>query len=174
MRNITLFLWLPLLAGLLFGCGGGPTSPSNPMPPTQPTPPASSFRIDTLITVYQHENSGAFWSRAQTTTEKIGKVILGVDDLSSVVGTTDLNNEGGRVELQAAIDRMGSDFQDSDYQTAFGETRTNLERFINDADNDSWSIDGRNGRGKDWPHDSNGNDPDGWTGQIVITVTKLQ
>jgi hypothetical protein len=165
---------LSVLVGLLAGCGdNGPTSPSNPPPTTTTTTPASSYQIDTLITVYQHENSGAFWSRGQTTNERIGEIILGVDDLSSVVGTTNLNNEGGRVELQEAMNRIESNFQDADYETAFGESKSNLERYFNDADSDGWSIDGRNGRGKDWPYDSNGNDPDGWTAQIVVTVTRL-
>jgi hypothetical protein len=97
-----------------------------------------------------------------------------VDDLNGVTGATNLNNEGGREKLQAAIDRLREQFQDADYQAAFGDTRANLERFLNDADNDSWSIDGRNGTGKDWPHDRDGNDPDGWTGQIIVTVTKTQ
>jgi hypothetical protein len=69
---------------------------------------------------------------------------------------------------------MRNEFQQADFQAAFGETQANLERYLNDADSDGWAIDGRNGRGKDWPYDSNGNDPDGWTGQIVVTVTKSQ
>jgi hypothetical protein len=125
-----------------------------------------------LLTVYQTETSGATWSRGSSNSERIGQILLGVDDLSTVTGQTNLNNEGGRVELQAAINRIRADFQPADYQTAFGETQENLERFLNDADQDTWSIDGRSGRGKDWPYDSNGNDPDGWTGQIIVTVTK--
>jgi hypothetical protein len=167
---------LLVLTGLVFGCGGNSTtSPTNPTPTTTTTTPASpSFQIDTLITVYMHNESGAFWSRGQTTKETIGKILLGVDDLNSAVGSTNLNNEGGRDELQAAINRLRNEFQEADYQAAFGETRSNLERYLNDADSDSWSIDGRNGIGKDWPHDRDGNDPDGWTAQIVVTVTKLQ
>lgn len=51
----------------------------------------------------------------------------------------------------------------------------NLRRFFNDADNDGWSVDGRHGEGRDWPHDGrgNGNDPDGWTAQMIVTVTRL-
>ena len=33
-------------------------------------------------------------------------------------------------------------------------------------------IDGRHGEGRDWPFDENGNDPDGWTAQIVVTITR--
>ena len=60
----------------------------------------------------------------------------------------------------------------ADYVAAFDETRANFERFFNDADNDGWSIDGRSGTNRDWPYDGNGNDPDGWTAQMVITVTR--
>jgi hypothetical protein len=162
------------LTSLAFGCGGS-TGPTNPTTSTTTTSiPASSFRIETLLTVYQTSVSGAFWTRGDTTTEQIGKIILGVDDLDSVVGSTNLNNEGGREELQAAINRIRADFQTADYNEAFGETQQNLERYFNDADNDSWSIDGRNGRNKDWPHDFDGNDPDGWTGQIIVRVTRTQ
>ena len=59
-----------------------------------------------------------------------------------------------------------------DFVTVFGETKANLRRFFNDADNDGWSVDGRHGTGRDWPHDRDGNDPDGWTSQIVVTVTR--
>jgi hypothetical protein len=124
--------------------------------------------------VYRNSESGAFWTRGETTTERIGEILLGVEDLNTVTGATNLNNEKGREELQAAVNRLREQFEEADYQAAFGETQANLERFLNDADNDGWSIDGRNGRNKDWPHDSNGNDPDGWTGQIVVTVTKTQ
>jgi hypothetical protein len=165
---------LLLLSGFFLACGGsnGPTAPTNPT--TTTTAPASpTYQIDVLITVYKHNDSGAFWSRGQTTDGRIGEILLGVDDLSTSLGPTNLNNEGGREELQASIDRLRSDFQDADYQAAFGETKENLERYINDKDNDGWSIDGRNGLGRDWPFDSNGNDPDGWTAQIVVTVTRL-
>jgi hypothetical protein len=59
--------------------------------------------------------------------------------------------------------------------SAFDETQNNLERYLNDADRDGWSIDGRHGTGRDWPYDgpNNGNDPDGWTAQIVVTVSRL-
>jgi hypothetical protein len=163
---------LLLFTGLLLACGD--SGPTNPTPPTTTTtPPSPSFQIDTLITVYKHNESGAFWSRGQTTNERIGEILLGVDDLSTSTGSTNLNNEGGREELQASINRLRSDFQESDYQAAFGETQAGLERYLNDADGDGWSIDGRNGTGRDWPHDRDGNDPDGWTAQIVVTVTKL-
>jgi hypothetical protein len=92
--------------------------------------------------------------------------------LASSVGSTNLNNEGGRLSLQEAIDRIRDEFRTADYQEAFGETEGKLERYLNDADNDTWSIDGRNGGGRDWPYDNNGNDPDGWTGQIVVTVER--
>lgn len=162
------------IAILFLGCGNnsGPTTPTTTTTTTS-VPPSSSFQIDVLLTVYQNETSGAFWSRGSTNSERIGQILLGVEDLSTVTGETNLNNEGGRVELQAAINRARADFQTADYTEAFGETQENLERFFNDADQDTWSIDGRNGRNKDWPHDSNGNDPDGWTGQIIVTVTKV-
>jgi len=99
---------------------------------------------------------------------------LGVADLSAVVGSTNLNNEAGRQALQAAINRLRAQFEETDYESAFDESRSNLERFLNDADSDGWSIDGRNGSGRDWPFDADGNDPDGWTGQIIVTVTKLE
>jgi hypothetical protein len=163
------------LTGLVFGCNGG-TGPTNPTTTTTTTTsiPASSFRIETLLTVYQTSVSGAFWTRGDTNSERIGKIILGVEDLDTVVGSTNLNNEGGREELQAAINRIRADFEAADYTEAFDETQQNLERYFNDADNDTWSIDGRNGRNKDWPHDFDGNDPDGWTGQIIVKVTKTQ
>lgn len=165
-------LMVVCLALLSMGCGNnnGPTTPTTT---TTTAPPSPSFQIDVLMTVYQTETSGALWSRGTFTDERIARILLGVEDLNTVTGNTNLNNEGGRVELQAAINRVRTDFQPPDYQTAFGDTRENLERFLNDADQDTWSIDGRNGRGKDWPHDSNGNDPDGWAGQIIVTVTKL-
>ena len=170
MRYFFCALTLLGLSGLL-GCGGSnPVGPINPPPP----PPPPSYEVSTLITVYRTAESGAMWSRGTTTDERIGKILLGVDDLSSVVGSTNLNNEAGRDALQAAIERLRVQFQDGDYLIAFDDTRSNLEPFLNDADSDSWSIDGRNGRGRDWPYDSNGNDPDGWTGQIIVTVTKRE
>lgn len=176
MRNTTLALLLAGLTSLFPACGGNsvtsPSSPPTSTPATTTAPATSSFEISTVLTVYRHNDSGAFWTRATTTTERIGEIILGVDDLNTATGSTNLNNEGGREELQDAIDRIRGQFETADYLTAFDETQANLERFFNDADNDGWSIDGRNGAGKDWPHDRDGNDPDGWTGQLVVTVTK--
>ncbi len=173
MKHQRLFIVF-FLTGLVFGCGGstGPTTPTTLT--TTTSIPASSFRIETLLTVYQTSITGAFWTRGETTTERIGKIILGVEDLDTAIGSTNLNNEGGREELQAAINRIRADFLSADYPEAFGETQQNLERYFNDADNDTWSIDGRNGRNRDWPHDFDGNDPDGWTGQIIVKVTKTR
>ena len=163
---------LMCVAVLSMGCGNN-SGPTTPTTTTTTAPPSPSFQIDVLMTVYQNETSGALWSRGTFTDERIAQILLGVEDLNTVTGNTNLNNEGGRVEMQAAINRVRTDFQAPDYEAAFGDTQQNLERFLNDADQDNWSIDGRNGRGKDWPHDSNGNDPDGWAGQIIVTVTKL-
>jgi hypothetical protein len=161
-----------LAAATLAACGNstGPTGSTPPPPPAEP-----QFEITTLITVYRSASSDAMWSRATTTDERIGELLLGVDDLSSALGSTNLNNEAAREDLQAAIDRVNEQFTDADYRTAFDETRGRLERFLNDADNDGWSIDGRHGVGRDWPFDGRGNrnDPDGWTAQIVVTVTEL-
>lgn len=171
MRTVKAAPLLVALAAFFVGCGGdGPSSPTSPVPP--PVPPAPSYQITTLITVYRNSTSGAFWSRGSTTSERIGQIILGVDDLAASTGSTNLNNEGGRNRLQGAINRIRDQFQAADYPSAFGETEANLERYLNDADQDSWSIDGRNGAGMDWPYDRNGNDPDGWTGQIVVTVER--
>lgn len=167
MRASTFFLPL-LLAGLWLGCGGGAPTSFSP-----PPVPASEFEITTLLTVYQNSESGALWTRGTTRDERIGKILLGVEDLNSVSGSTNLNNEGTREQLQAAIDRLRQQFRDSDYVPAFDETRANLERYLNDADGDGWSIDGRNGAGRDWPYDQDGNDPDGWTAQMIVTVTRL-
>ena len=174
MKHHRIFI-VSLYTSFLLGCGGSNSGPTNPTTTTTTTSiPASSFRIETLLTVYQTSISGAFWTRGETTSERIGKIILGVEDLDTVIGSTNLNNEGGREELQAAIGRIRADFQTADYPEAFDETQANLERYFNDADNDTWSIDGRNGRNKDWPHDFDGNDPDGWTGQIIVKVTRTQ
>ena len=172
MQYRTTSLMLMCVAVLSMGCGNnnGPTTPTTT---TTTAPPSPLFQIDVLMTVYRTETSGALWSRGTFTDERIAQILLGVEDLNTVTGNTNLNNEGGRVEMQAAINRVRTDFQAPDYEAAFGDTQQNLERFLNDADQDNWSIDGRNGRGKDWPHDSNGNDPDGWTGQIIVTVIKL-
>ena len=166
-----------LLIAVLSACGsnGGPTAPTPTPPPTTPPPTTSQFEIETLITVYRNSDADAQWSRGTTNDERIGQILLGVDDLGTVLGSTNLNNEGARNELQAAINRLRDDFSSADYMSAFGETQNNLERYLNDADRDRWSIDGRHGTGRDWPHDGPGNrnDPDGWTAQIVVTVTRL-
>ena len=162
-----------LAAATLAACGGGPTAPTTAPPP--PPPPEPQFEITTLITVYRSSGSDGMWSRGTTNDERIGEILLGVDDLSSALGSTNLNNEAARVDLQAAINRLREQFTDADYLAAFDETRGRLQRFLNDADNDGWSIDGRHGVGRDWPYDGRGNrnDPDGWTAQIVVTVTEL-
>ena len=168
---------VPLLAAaVVAACGSdsSPTSPSNQPPP----PPASTgpqFEITTLLTAYRNSDSDALWTRGTTTDARIGQILLGVDDLSTVVGSTNLNNEAAREALQAAIDRVNDEFTEADHRAAFDETEGRLRRYLNDADNDGWSIDGRNGAGRDWPHDgrNNGNDPDGWTAQIVVTITEL-
>ena len=166
---------VPLLAAVvLAACGGSsPTSPSNP-PPPPPASTAPQFEITTLLTAYRNSSSDALWTRGTTTDARIGQILLGVDDLSTVVGSTNLNNEAAREALQAAIDRLNDEFTEADHPAAFDETEGRLRRYLNDADNDGWSIDGRNRR-PDWPHDgrNNGNDPDGWTAQIVVTVTEL-
>ena len=165
---------VPHIAAAMIGACGSDNSPTSPTSP----PPASTapqFEITTLITVYRNSDFDALWSRGTTTDARIGQILLGVDNLSTAVGATNLNNEAAREALQAAIDRVNDQFTDADYRTAFDETAGRLRRYLNDADNDSWSIDGRHGTGRDWPHDgrNNGNDPDGWTAQIVVTVTEL-
>jgi hypothetical protein len=132
--------------------------------------PASPFRIETLLTVYPSAEDSALWTRGRTDDARIGRILLGVDELAE--GTTNLNNEAGRFELQAAIERLNAEFSDADYWAAFDESKKNLRRFFNDADNDGWSIDGRHGTGRDWPYDHNGNDPDGWSAQIIVTVSR--
>ncbi len=167
---------LPLLAVAILAACGSDSSPTSPSPTTPPpTSTAPQFEITTLITVYRNSDSDALWSRGTTTDARIGQILLGVDNLSNSVGATNLNNEAARVALQAAIDRVNDQFTDADYRAAFDDTTGRLRRYLNDADNDGWSIDGRNGAGRDWPHDgrNNGNDPDGWTAQIVVTVTEL-
>ncbi len=154
----------------LQGCGD--SSPSQPTVPTTTTsaPPVSLFQIETLTTVYRRANDDAQWTEGSTDDVRVGQILLGVDSLTE--GTTVLNNEEGRFDLQEAIDRVTEEFTEDDYVAAFNETKTNLERFFNDMDNDGWSVDGRHGVGRDWPHDSDGNDPDGWTSQIIIIVTR--
>jgi len=169
MRAAARFLLVVAIAGTLSCNNDSPSTPT-PLPP----PPLPNFQITTLITVYPSAEADALFSRGTTTNEQVGQTLLGVTDLGTVVGSTNFNNEEGRVRLQEAIGRAGARFTDADYQSAFGETRPNLDRFLNDADSDSWSIDGRHGPGRDWPYDSNGNDPDGFTAQIVVTVTRLR
>ena len=167
---------LPLLAVTILAACGSDSSPTSSSPTTPPpTSTAQQFEIATLITVYRNSKSDALWSRGTTTDARIGQILLGVDCLCNSVGATNLNNEAARVDLQAAIDRVNDRFTDADYRAAFDETTERLRRYLNDADNDGWSIDGRNGTGRDWPHDgkNNDNDPDGWTAQIVVTVTEL-
>jgi len=153
----------------LVGCGDGPTNPSPPSTTTT-APPVTGFVIKTLLTVYTTNDDLAQFTEGTTSDERVARILLGVDSLS--VGRTVLDNEAKRVELQAAIDRVNQQFSASDFQAAFGESQANLTRFVNDADSDSWSIDGRSGLGRDWPYDRNGNDPDGWTAQIVVTVSR--
>ena len=168
-------LWLPVAVTLVTcGSNSGPTTPTPPPNPPPNPPPTSQFEITTLITVYRSSEADAQWSRGTTTEARIGQILLGVQDLSTVVGSTNLNNEGGRNELQAAIKRVRDQFTSADYVSAFDETQKNLERYLNDADKDGWSIDGRHGTGRDWPYDGAGNrnDPDGWTAQIVVSVSR--
>lgn len=164
-----------ILSSLFVLCCGdsGPSRPTTTTSVTvTTTAPVSRFEITTLLTVYRNAPSLAEFTEGTTTDEDLGKTILGVDQLSP--GTTVLDNEELREELQAAINRVNESFSDADFQAAFGETKQNLQRFFNDADNDGWSIDGRHGEGRDWPHDGrgNGNDPDGWTAQMIVTVTR--
>ncbi len=174
MKYILVPASLGSLCLLLAGCGDA--SPSNPTPITQTTatttaPQVARFEIQTLVTVYTRNDEFAQWTQATTTDERIG--LLLVDAEAFVPGTTVYNNEERRVLLQNAIDRIVEEFEDGDYVSAFGETKENLERFFNDSDNDGWSIDGRFGVGRDWPFDSDGNDPDGWTAQIIVIVNEL-
>jgi hypothetical protein len=169
--------WTPLflLGATLFllSCGDGSGPPSTPTPvpsPTPPPPPPSPFEIETLITVYRSAPSPAEWSEGTTDRAEPIEILLGVDELSP--GITILNNELGRQELQDAIDRILEQYNDEDFVDVFDETKEALNRFTNDADNDGWSIDGRHGEGRDWPHDGDGNDPDGWTAQIIVNVTR--
>ena len=160
----------------LFVLSCGNSGPSRPPTTTSTTattaPPVARFEIKTLLIVYRNAATLAEFTEGTTTDEDLGKTMLGVDQLSPA--TTVLDNEELREELQAAITRVNESFSDADFQAAFGETRGNLRRFFNDADNDGWSIDGRHGEGRDWPHDGrgNGNDPDGWTAQMIVTVTR--
>jgi hypothetical protein len=157
--------------GALLGCGGGGTGPSTTSSVTTTTSVVvSPFEIKTLLTVYTSAEEDAQFTEGTTRDDRIGRILLGVDALSE--GTTALDNEGMRDHLQAAVGRVNAQFTDADYESAFDETKANLLRFLNDSDADAWSIDGRHGAGRDWPFDTNGNDPDGWTAQIVVTVTR--
>ena len=85
---------VPLLAAaVLAACSGdsSPTSPSNP-------PPASAgpqFEITTLLTAYRNSNSDALWTRGTTTDARIGQILLGVDDLSTVGGLDEFEQRSG-------------------------------------------------------------------------------
>ena len=171
MKKLTLSAAATILG--LLGCGdGGPITSSSPTTTSTATTsvPTSQFDITTLVTVYRSAASQAQFTEGTTSDERIGQILLGTDTLSP--GTTVLDNELLRHDLQAVIDRVNEQFEDADYQSAFDETKENLRRFFNDADNDGWSVDGRHGEGRDWPHDRDGNDPDGFTAQMVITVSR--
>jgi hypothetical protein len=160
-----------LVLAALSGCGDGGSGPTPVTTTTTTTAPVvSPFEIRTLVTVYTSSEDDAQWTEGTTRDDRIGKILLGVDTLSE--GTTTFDNEGLREELQDGIERVNAQFTDADYPSAFDETKGNLLRFLNDADADGWSIDGRHGAGRDWPYDTNANDPDGWTAQIVVTVTR--
>jgi hypothetical protein len=164
IASIALLSALPLAA-----CGEAPTDPSPPATTTT-TAAVSPFEIKTLLTVYTSNMDDAQFTEGTTRETRIGMILLGVDTLTE--GTTNLNNEGARLSLQASVNRVNAQFMPADFRSAFGETRENLERFLNDADADGWAIDGRHGLGRDWPYDANGNDPDGWTAQMIVTVTR--
>jgi hypothetical protein len=150
----------------LLTCKDDATGPS----PTTTTAAVSLFEIRTLLTVYPRNTEDAQFTEGATRETRLGMILLGVDALSE--GTTNLNNEAGRLDLQASVNRINQQFSAADFRSVFGETRENLERFLNDADADGWAIDGRHGPARDWPYDGNGNDPDGWTAQIVVTITR--
>jgi hypothetical protein len=160
------------LLAAVSGCGGntGPTTTTTTTAPVTTSVAVSPFEVKTLLTVYTSAEDDAQWTEGTTRDDRIGRILLGVDALSE--GTTTFDNEGRRDELQEAVERVNAQFTDADYISAFDETKANLLRFLNDADTDGWSIDGRHGAGRDWPFDENGNDPDGWTAQIVVTVTR--
>jgi hypothetical protein len=163
--------FLALVALCACGDGGsGPTQVTTTSSTTTTAAPISPFEIRTLLTVYPRAEDDALWTEGATRDDRIGRILLGVDALQE--GTTSLDNEGGRLDLQAAVGRINAQFSDADYRSAFNETKENLLRFLNDADSDGWSIDGRHGEGRDWPFDGDGNDPDGWTAQMVVTVTR--
>jgi len=164
---------LNLLVLLTFcACGDGGSGPTQVTTSTTTTTatPISPFEIRTLLTVYPRAEEEALWTAGTTRHDRIGRILLGFDTLHE--GTTFLDNEGLREDLQAAVERIDAQFSDADYRSAFNETKENLLRYLNDADSDGWAIDGRHGEGRDWPFDGNGNDPDGWTAQIVVTVTR--
>jgi len=158
-----------LAAGIaLAACGDSPSRPTTTS--TTTSVPAAQFQVQTLLTVYTRASELAEDTQGTVADDRIARILLGVDALSE--GRTVFDNEAGRVALQAAVERIREQFQDADYVDAFDETKANLERFLNDADADGWSIDGRSGTNRDWPYDGNGNDPDGWTAQMVVTVTR--
>ena len=174
MTTTTRLLPLAALPLALLGCGDSrPASPTPTAPPAPTTtaPPPARFEINTLITVYRSASAFAQWTQGTTNEERLGQILLNVGELSP--GTTVLNNEEGRRILQDAIERMVEQFEPEDYVSLFDETQENLRQFFNDADNDGWSVDGRHGVGRDWPHDADGNDPDGWTAQIVVTISSV-
>lgn len=171
MKNIIASATVLIIGLALTKCGdSGPTTPVAPVTTTTTAPATPQFQITSLITVYMNAGSFAQWSEATTDDERLGEIILGVSELSP--GRTVFNNEVGRLDLQQAIGRINEQFQDADYVSAFDETKENLRRYLDDADNDGWSVDGRFGVGRDWPHDGDGNDPNGWTGQLVVTVER--
>jgi hypothetical protein len=142
----------------LCGCGdGGPSPVTTTSTTTTTATPISPFEIRTLLTVYTRAEEDAQWTEGTTRDERIGRILLGFDTLRE--GSTFLDNEELREDLQAAVGRINAQFSDADYRSAFNETKENLLRFLNDADHDGWSIDGRHGEGRDWPFDADGNDP---------------
>ncbi|HEY7817793.1 MAG TPA: hypothetical protein VIG29_06215, partial [Vicinamibacteria bacterium] len=131
------FLEPVLILAFVAGCSDGRTGPTTT---TTTTAPAPSFEIKTLLTVYPSAEEDALWTEGTTQDERIGRILLGVDALTE--GTTAIDNEGLRDQLQAAIERIDEQFRDADYLAAFDESKENLLRFLNDADSDGWSIDG--------------------------------
>jgi len=161
----------------LSACGGSGSSPTPPPSPVTTTttiagPTPSPFEMSTLITVYKRADAFAEFTEGTTRDERLLRIVLG--DAPVTGGTILRNNEVGRLELNQTIGRIMSEFEDADFTEVFDETKANLRRFFNDADNDGWSVDGRHGEGRDWPHDADGNDPDGWTSQMVIELRRVQ
>lgn len=177
MKIKSKFVLIGGVAGCLAAsCGGGGSTPTpSPSPVTTTTvsgPALSPFEMSTLITVYRGAAAFAEFTEGTTRQERLLEIILG--DRAITEGTVLLNNEVGRFELNQTIFRINSQFEDADFEEVFSETKTNLTRFFNDADNDGWAVDGRHGEGRDWPHDGDGNDPDGWTSQMVIELRRVQ